>query len=123
MEVVLKGRGERITDPVRDMVDRKVRKLSRLEPRAVRVEVEIIPERNPRLDGAKRVEARLDIPKKSFRAHAEDRDLETAVDETVERLERQLRDFRGKRRADHRHAGNRLESKRADERPAEEVEP
>jgi ribosomal subunit interface protein len=110
VEVVLKGRGYRISDHIRDVADHKLAKLSRLEPRSVRIEVEIISEKNPRLDGTKRVEAALEIPKRTFRAHAESHEVETAFDELVSRLERQVRDYHGKKRTEQKHAGNRLKS-------------
>ena len=50
----------------------------------------------------KRVEAALQIPRKTFRAHAEAKDVPTAIDEVREKLERQLRDHHGRRRAAHR---------------------
>ena len=49
MDLVVKGRGVRITDQLRRSVHHKLERLSRLEPRAVRVEVEVISERNRRL--------------------------------------------------------------------------
>jgi ribosomal subunit interface protein len=110
VEVVLKGRGYRISDHIRDVADHKLAKLSRLEPRSVRIEVEIISEKNPRLDGAKRIEAALEIPRRTFRAHAENHEVESALDELVQRLERQIRDYHGKKRTELKHGGNRLKS-------------
>lgn len=110
MEVVLKGRGYKISDHVREVAGHKLSKLSRIEPRSVRIEVEIISEKNPRLDGTKRVEGALEIPRKTFRAHAEDAHVENAFDSLVQRLERQLRDHHGKQRTSLKHAGSRLKS-------------
>jgi len=135
VEVVLTGRGYRISDSVRDLVDHKLAKLARLEPRTVRVQLEITSEKNPKLDGAKRVEASLDIPKKTFRAHAEHHEIGSALDELVERLERQVRDHHGKMRANLKHGGqkhgqepaqeprgDRLKSVQQSSTAAEEVE-
>jgi len=113
MDVVLKGRGHRITPDERRSAEKKLAHLSHQEPRAVRVEVEIIDEHNPRLGGAKRVEAALDLPRHTFRAHAEARDVDSALDDVVARLRRQLRDHADKRRS--RSArGHRLESANVD---------
>ena len=49
-----------------------------MEPRATRIDLEFIAEHYPRLDGLKRVEAALLIPRKTFRAHAEADDVPTA---------------------------------------------
>ena len=47
----------------------------------------------------KRVEAALRIPRKTFRAHAEADDVPTAIDRVRDKLERQLRDHHGKKKA------------------------
>ena len=112
MDLVVKGRGVRITEQLRRTVQGKLGKLSRLEPKAVRVEVEVISERNPRLDGAKRLEATLDTPRHTFRARAQARDVEVGLDQLVERLERQVRDHREKRRNRILDGANRLKSAR-----------
>jgi len=120
VEVVLKGRGYKISDHVREVAGHKLGKLSRIEPRSVRVEVEIISERNPRLDGTKRIEGALEIPRHTFRARAEDPHVENALDSLVERLERQLRDHHGKQRTSLKHGGSRLKSTLAQEDVPEE---
>ncbi len=109
MDLVLKGRGARITEHVRSAAARKLDRLSRLEPRATRIEVVVIAESNPRI-GGKRVEAALEIPRKVFHAHAEGPDVESALDQLVERLERQLRDHHGRKRNRVARGGNRLKS-------------
>ncbi|MEX0755789.1 MAG: ribosome-associated translation inhibitor RaiA [Actinomycetota bacterium] len=110
MDLQLKGRGLRLTDQHRRAVDRKRERLERLEPRAVRLEVEIIAEKNPRLDGTKRAEASLVIPRKTFRAHADGPDVQTALSRAESKLERQIRDHHTKRRARMSRTANRLES-------------
>jgi ribosomal subunit interface protein len=122
VEVVLKGRGYRVSDEVRDLADHKLAKLSRLEPRTSRIQVEIISEKNPRLDGAKRVEASLDIPKRTFRAHAEHHEVGSAIDEIVEKLERQVRDHHGKIRTNQKHGADRLKSSQRSGAPVEQDE-
>ncbi len=98
MEVSLKGRGVRITDQLRRSAERKLSRLARMEPRAVRLELEVIAERNPRLDGARRVEGALHLPRRTFRAEAEAKDVDGAFDVLAERLERQVRDHHERRR-------------------------
>jgi len=63
--------------------------------------LEVINEHHPRVDGLKRVEASLRIPRKTFRAHAEAEDVSTAMDRVRDKLERQLRDHHRKRRPVH----------------------
>ena len=90
MDVILKGRGVRITEQVRKTAEHKLSKIGRLEPRVRRLEVEIIEERNPRIDGGHRVEVTCDSTRTVFRAHGAGRDVNTALDQVVERLERQI---------------------------------
>jgi ribosomal subunit interface protein len=99
MDLVLKGRGVRITDQIREVTHHKLDKLSRMEPRAVRVEVEIISEDFPTHDGTKTVDAALQIPRHTFRAHAQGAKVEEALDLVAARLERQVRDRRGRLRS------------------------
>jgi putative sigma-54 modulation protein len=98
MDLFLKGRGTRITDQMRAAAEHKLGRLERMEPRTTRVEIEVISEKNPRLGGRKRVEATLETPRKTFRAHADANDLGSALDRVAEKLERQLRDHHTKRR-------------------------
>lgn len=110
MDVVLKGRGTRITDRMRSVAWHKLSRLERMEPRVTRVEVEVITERNPSLGGVRRVEGALDTPRHTFRAHAQAGDVESALDLLAEKLERQLRDHNTKRRTKLISGASRLKS-------------
>jgi ribosomal subunit interface protein len=103
MEFVLIGRGERVAR-LRQVTEHKLGRLERIEPRITRLEVEVIAEKNPRRGGLHRVEAVAAAPRKSYRAHAEAKDVESALDVVVERLERQIRDHHERRLA-RRNAG------------------
>jgi len=110
VELVLQARGLRITDEIREAALEKIGKLEKLHPSILRVEVEIIAERNPRLTGTKRVEALLHAPRKRFRAHAEEREVKRALDRVADRLGRQLREHRNKGRRRAVRGSNRLRS-------------
>jgi ribosomal subunit interface protein len=99
MELTYTGRGLAVTDEIREGAQHKLGRLERLEPRATRIDLEFISEHHPKPGGMTRVEAALHIPRKTFRAHAEARDVPTALDDLAEKLERQLRDHHGKRRS------------------------
>jgi putative sigma-54 modulation protein len=99
MELVLKGRGTRVTERLRQVTEHKLTRLDRLEPKITRLEVEVVSEKNPRQGGAHRVDAVATTPRKAYRAHADARDVASALDVVVERLERQIRDHHEKRRA------------------------
>ncbi len=99
MELVLKGRGARVPKSLRMVTEHKLSRLERLEPQLTRVEVAVVTERNPRQGGMHRIEAVAATPRKTFRAHADDRSVESALDAVAERLERQIRDHHERRRA------------------------
>ena len=112
VELTLKGRGVRITEQVRAKASHKLSKLARMNPRAERLEVEIISERNPRLNGTKRLDAALVLPRHTVRASASAPDLDAGLDLLAERLERRVRDYRAKRKKRLLPGGNRLKSPR-----------
>lgn len=112
MELTLRGRGVRITEQQRARAEGKVQKLTRLDPRADRLEIEVLSERNPRLNGTKRLEGTLILPRKTVRATASAPDVDSALDLLVERLERQVRDYREKRKKGPLPSVNRLKSPR-----------
>jgi ribosomal subunit interface protein len=98
MELTFTGRGLPVSDDVREQAEHKLARLERLEPRAERLELEFVAEHHPSpTDGLKMIKASLRTPRRTFRAHAEAGDLRSALDDVAEKLERQLRDHRGKR--------------------------
>jgi ribosomal subunit interface protein len=98
MELTFTGRGVALDDELRSTAAHKLASLARLEPRVTSIDLKFINEHHPTLDGLKRVEAALKIPRKTFFAHAEARDVASAIDDVARKLERQLRDHHGKRR-------------------------
>ena len=99
MELVLKGRGTRVDERLRQVTEHKLTRLDRLEPKLTRLEVEVVTEKTPRRGGLHRVEVVASAPRKTYRAHADARDVESALDVVAERLARQIRDHHDKRRA------------------------
>jgi len=102
MDMTFTGRGVQVTDTIRGLAEQKLAPLGRIEPRATALDLEVINEHHPRPGGLKRVEASLQIPRKTFRAHAEADDVPAAIDLVRAKLERQLRDHHGKKRPLHR---------------------
>lgn len=99
MDLTFTGRGLPITDDLREGAEHRLARLDRLEPRITGIDLEFINEHHPKLDGLKRVEASLRIPRKTFFAHAEAPDALKALDDVADKLERQVRDHRGKKRS------------------------
>ncbi len=112
MELVLKARGIRITDPLRRSAEHKLSKIGRLAPDARRLEVELIEEPNRRIQGGHRVEVACDTPRRTFRAAGTGPDIEVALDVVVEHLEAQLTRHRGKLHDRWTGRANRLQSPR-----------
>src|SRR4030095_2011790 len=105
MEFVLIGRGERVAQRLRQATEHKLARLERIEPRLTRLQVVGNAEQNPPRGRIPPVEAVAAAPRKSYRAHAEAKDVESALDVVAERLERQIRDHHERRLAP-RHAGS-----------------
>jgi putative sigma-54 modulation protein len=97
MDLTFTGRGLPVSDDVREQAEHKLARLERLEPRAMRIDLEFSAEHHPSPDGLKTIKAALKIPRKTFRARAEADDVRTALDHVAEKLERQIRDHHGKR--------------------------
>jgi ribosome hibernation promoting factor len=112
VELTLRGRGVRITEQQRTRAAGKVQKLTRLDARADRLEIEVRSERNARLNGTKRLEGTLVLRRKTLRATASAPDVDSGLDLLVERLERQVRDYREKRKKGPLPSVNRLKSPR-----------
>ena len=108
----MRGRGVRITEQQRARAAHKVQKLSRMDHRAERLDIEVVSERNPSLDGTKRLEGTLVLPRRTLRASATAPDLESGLDLLLERLERLVRDYREKRKKRLLPSANRLKSPR-----------
>jgi ribosomal subunit interface protein len=97
MDLTFTGRGLPVSDDIREQAEHKLARLERLEPRTMRIDLELVAEHHPRPDGLKMIKAALKIPRKTFRARAEADDVRTALDHVAEKLERQIRDHHGKR--------------------------
>lgn len=113
MDLLLKARGGRIDDRLRQVAEHKLARLERMEPQLTRLEIEVISEKNPRQGGSHRVEAAAGTPRKTYRAHAAAREVEAALDQVAEKLERQIRDHHEKRKARRLSGAGRVKSAQA----------
>jgi ribosomal subunit interface protein len=113
MELVLKGRGARVARRLRQVTEHKFARIERLEPALTRLEVVVTVEKNPRQGGVHRVEAAAATPRKTYRAHADATDVDSAMDVVAERLERQILDHHNRRRARRNAGAGRVKSAQA----------
>ena len=112
MDLVVKGRGGRVSGQALLRLERKLDRLSRLDPRLGRVEVEVIREPSARVGGGHRVEAVCRSGRKTYRARANGPDVEAAFVRVLGRLERQIAEAHGKRRTRMLDGANRVKSDR-----------
>jgi ribosomal subunit interface protein len=113
MDLVVKGRGEKLAGATRSRVERKLARLERFDGKLDRVELEVIRETRGRIGGGHRVEASARSGRKTFRAKANGNDIEAAVDRLVDRLGRQISDDRKKRRSRLLTWASRVQSRRS----------
>ena len=112
MDLVVKGRGEKVSGRARERLERKLGRLARLDPKLQRVELEVIREASPRVDGGHRVEAACRSGRRTYRAAGSGTNVEAAMFRAVGRLERQISDDHERRRSRMRGGANRLKSGR-----------
>lgn len=100
MEIVVKGRHKEVPERFRQHVTHKLERIQRLDARVLRLDVEVIRERNPRMAGSSdRVEITCRRGGPVVRAEAAASDPYGALDLAMAKLEERLR-----RDADRRHA-------------------
>ena len=82
---------------VRARAEHKLAKLQRFDDRILAMDVEFSEERNPRVADPHRVEVTLTTKAGLVRAHTNATDPPAAVDQVVDRLERQVKKLKGRR--------------------------
>jgi ribosomal subunit interface protein len=97
MQLTVKGKNTTVPEKVRMRAERKLAKLQRFDDRIVAVDVEFSEERNPRVADPHRVEVTLTTKSGLVRAHANAIDPAAAVDQVIDRLERQVKKRKGRR--------------------------
>jgi len=97
MQVTVKGKNTTVPEKVRTRAERKLTKLQRFDDRILAMDVEFSEERNPRVADPHRVEVTLTTKSGLLRAHANATDPAAAVDQVVDRLERQVKKLKGRR--------------------------
>jgi putative sigma-54 modulation protein len=97
MQVTVKGKNTAVPEKLRARAERKLTKLQRFDDRILAVDVEFSEERNPRVADPHRVEVTLTTKSGLVRAHANATDPSAAVDQVVDRLERQVKKLKGRR--------------------------
>ena len=97
MQVTVKGKNTTVPERVRARAEHKLAKLQRFDNRILAMDVEFSEERNPRVADPHRVEVTLTTKSGLVRAHANATDPAAAVDQVIDRLERQVKKLKGRR--------------------------
>ena len=112
MQIEVKGRNTPVTDELRELIERRLRKIDKQVSPLARCEVEVHEERNPAIAESQIAEVTLYLKGVTLRARDASRDMAHAVNLCADELARQVKRHRDKRRG-------RRESARAEPRPAE----
>ena len=102
MDIVVKGRNVEVPDHFREHVATKLAPSERLDSRVIRIDVELMHEKNPRQsDRCQRVEITCISKGPVIRAEASNHDFYAALDAAVLKLEARLRKAHDRRRVHH----------------------
>jgi ribosomal subunit interface protein len=103
VDVVVKGRNVEVPEHYRDHVATKLDKVARYDSKVIRIEVELLHERNPRQsDHCQRVEITCFSRGPVVRAEATARDFSSALDDAITKLESRMRRAADRRRVHRR---------------------
>src|SRR5215211_7476529 len=105
MRLQVKGKNVEVTESIRSYAEEKLRKLERHLNDPTRVELELAVERNPSISENHVAEATVWTKGPVLRARESSSDIKASIDQLVDKLERQVKRYREKRRvAPRRHA-------------------
>src|SRR5436190_16349339 len=101
MRLQVKGRNLEISEQIRTYAEEKLGKLDRLVSDPTRVELELAVERNPSIADNHVAEATIWTKGPVLRARESSGDMKASIDLLVDKLERQVKRYRQKRRHEH----------------------
>jgi putative sigma-54 modulation protein len=105
MQLQVKGKNVEVSPAIRTYAEEKLGKLSKQLPDLTQVEVELSAEKNPSIAACHIAEATIRTKGPTLRARESAVDMKKAIDELVDKLERQVKRYREKRREEpRRHA-------------------
>jgi putative sigma-54 modulation protein len=95
----VKGKNVEVTDSIREYAEEKLSKLGRQLADPTRVELELAVERNPSISQNHVAEATIWTKGPILRAREASADHKASIDQLVDKLERQVKRYREKRRS------------------------
>ena len=102
MQLQLKSRNLELSDGIREYAERKLAKLDKQLHELTKVEVELAVEKNPSIAANQVAEATIWLKGQTLRCREASRDMKASIDELTEKLLRQIKETREKRRPRHR---------------------
>ncbi len=98
MQLHVKGKNLEVGEGIRLYGEQKFRKLERILDDAAEVELELAEERNPSISENHVAEATVRMKRHVVRARESSPDMKASIDQLVDKLERQIKKTREKRR-------------------------
>src|SRR5712691_4842621 len=98
MNLQVKGRNLEVSDQIRKYAEDKLAKLDRLVNDPTRIELELAVEKNPSISANQVAEATVWTKGPVLRARESSGDMKASIDQLVDKLERQVKRYRDKRR-------------------------
>ena len=99
MRIEIRARHTAVTDGLRAHIEDRFRNISKQVSELAQLEVELMEERNPAIPNGKVAEATLRLKGVTLRARESSADLRHSVDLVADKLARQVKRHRDKRRA------------------------
>jgi putative sigma-54 modulation protein len=101
MQLQIKGKNLDVSDSIRTYAERKLSKLDRMVHEDARVEIELAVEKNPSVADNQVAEATVRLKGHTLRAREASSDMKASIDLLVDKLERQVKRYKEKRRHEH----------------------
>jgi putative sigma-54 modulation protein len=102
MRLQVKGKNVEVSQSIRSYAEEKLGKLSRQLSDPTEVELELAVEKNPSISASHGAEATIRTKGPTLRARESSPDMKASIDQLVEKLERQVKRYREKRRTEPR---------------------
>src|SRR5262245_24035438 len=97
MQFTVKSKNVDVPEKLRAHAEHKPAKVQRFDDRILAMDVEFSEEQNPRVPQAHTVEVTVTTKSQLVRAHASAVDPVTAIDQVIDRLERQIKKLKSRR--------------------------
>jgi putative sigma-54 modulation protein len=98
VKIEIRSRNAAVTEGLRRHIDERFRRVAKQVSELAKLELELLAERNPSIANAKIAEATLHLKGVTLRARESSTDLQHSVDLVADKLERQVKRHRDKRR-------------------------